>query len=200
MNEHDGRLVDRRHGVPPDSLSILEGIARHPLGSLVGDELDGLHDAGDDLVLDARVLSLGVFADDDRVDAVVGRLEAFDRPTRPDVGEEVEGPSEGQVKRDVAFANGRGQRSLQRQGVSSDAVQGVLRDLRLAVDDGRGDVDGFPGDGHAGLGEDVLDGLRDLGTNAVACQRVISRDSGGRRQGGPSMKETMKLPCVKINS
>ena len=34
-----------------------------------GDDLDALDDAGDDFVLEADVFALGVFADDDQVDA-----------------------------------------------------------------------------------------------------------------------------------
>jgi hypothetical protein len=57
------------------------------------------------LVLDTRVLSLGVLTDEDGVDVVIRRLETLDGHARADVGEEGEGSSEGEVERDVALAN-----------------------------------------------------------------------------------------------
>ena len=61
-----------------------------PAGSRLRDELDGLDDTADDLVLDAGILSLRVLADGDDVDAVVQRLVAVDGHARTNVGEEVE--------------------------------------------------------------------------------------------------------------
>lgn len=58
-----------------------------------------------DLVLDTRVLALGVFPDEDSVDIVVRRLVPLDGHAGTDVGKEVEGASERQVERDVALAD-----------------------------------------------------------------------------------------------
>jgi hypothetical protein len=85
---------------------VLEGEAEDALGCLLGDELDGLDDAIDDDVLDARVLALGVLTDEDGVDVVVGGLIAGNGLARAQVGEEVEGTAEGQVERDVTLADG----------------------------------------------------------------------------------------------
>jgi hypothetical protein len=57
-------------------------------------------------VLNARVLALGVLADQDGVDIVVGGLVPSDGPAGPQVGEEVECPAEGEVEGDVALADG----------------------------------------------------------------------------------------------
>lgn len=103
---HDGGLVYYADLLAADLLGVLEGEAEDALGSIAGDELDGLDDAVNDLVLDARVLALGVLSDEHGVDVVVGGLVAGDRSAGSEVGEEVEGSSEGQVKRDVALANG----------------------------------------------------------------------------------------------
>ena len=89
-----------------DGLGVLEAEAEDTLGGGTGDELDGLDDAIDDLVLDAGVLALGVLTDEDGVDVVVGGLEAGNGAARTDVGEEVEGTAEGEVERDVALADG----------------------------------------------------------------------------------------------
>ncbi len=61
-----------------------------PTWSRFCDELDALDDAGDDLVFDAWVFALGVFADRHNVDAVVQRLVALNRLARTNVGEQVE--------------------------------------------------------------------------------------------------------------
>lgn len=103
---HDGGLVDGAHLVLADLLGVLEGEAEDALRGRAGDELDGLDDAVDDDVLDARVLALGVLTDEDGVDVVVGGLVAGNGLAGTDVGEEVEGAAEGQVEGDVALADG----------------------------------------------------------------------------------------------
>lgn len=103
---HDGGLVDNADLLAVDGAGLLEGVAEDTLGSLAGDELDGLDNAIDNDVLNARVLALGVFTDEDGVNAVVGGLEASNRAARAEVGEKVEGPAEGQVEGNVALANG----------------------------------------------------------------------------------------------
>lgn len=103
---HDGGLVDNADLLAVDSAGLLEGVAEDTLGSLAGDELDGLDNAIDDDVLNARVLALGVLTDEDGVNAVVGGLEASNGAARAEVGEKVEGPAEGQVEGNVALANG----------------------------------------------------------------------------------------------
>lgn len=103
---HDGGLVDDANLLAVDGAGLLESVAEDTLGSLAGDELDGLDDAIDNDVLNARVLALSVLTDEDGVNTVVGGLEAGDGAARAEVGEKVEGPAEGQVKGNVALANG----------------------------------------------------------------------------------------------
>lgn len=95
-----------------NGLCVLEGEAQDALRGLAGYELDALDDTVDDDVLNARVLALGVLSDQDRVDIVVGGLEAGDRAAGTQVGEEVEGTAEGEVEGDVALAD----RSLHHRG------------------------------------------------------------------------------------
>lgn len=89
-----------------DVLGVLEGEFEDPLRGALGDELDALHDAVNDDVLDARVFAFGVLADEHRVDVVVWGFVARDGFAGADVGEEVEGAAEGEVEGDVAFADG----------------------------------------------------------------------------------------------
>lgn len=102
---HDGGLVHNANLLLVDGASILEREAENPLRSLLGDELDALHNTINNDVLNARVFTLGVLTDQDSLDIVVGGLVASDRSARAEVGEEVESATEGKVKRDVALPN-----------------------------------------------------------------------------------------------
>lgn len=123
-NTHDGCLVNGSDVGASVLLGVLKRVAGDALGSLVGDELDRLDDAIDDLshafqptvaprpslalthlVLDTRVLSLSVLTNDDRVDAIVGRLVPDNGSARSDVSVKVESAAESQVERDVTFAD-----------------------------------------------------------------------------------------------
>jgi hypothetical protein len=165
---HDGGLVDSADLLPANVAGVLEGVSQNALRGLAGDELDALYDAIDDNVLNARVLSLGVLTDQDGVDVVVGSLVAGDGSAGTDVGEEVEGAAEGKVEGDVALANGRRKRALEGDQVLLDAGDGLVGDDRLAVlVQARGDVDRLPLDWDIGSRVDVLDRLRNLGTDAI---------------------------------
>lgn len=164
---HDGGLVDDADLGTANGLSLLEGEAEDALGSLAGDELDALDDTVNDDVLNAGVFTLGVLADKDGIDVVVGGLEAGNRAAGTQVGEQVEGAAEGQVERDVALADGGGQRTLEGNLVLADVLNGGIGDGGLAVLEDGGNVDRLPGDGDLGGAEDVLDGLGNLGTDTV---------------------------------
>ena len=188
---HDGGLVDGAHLLAANVACVLEGVAEDALRGLAGDELDALDNAVHHDVLNSRVLALGVLADEDGVDIVVGGLVALDAAARAHVGEEVEGAAEGQVERDVALADGGCERALEGDEVAGDAVDGLVGDDRLAVLEAGGDVDRLPLDGDVGGAVDVLDRLCNLGADAVTLDerdRVLSvaalgalelRDLGG---------------------
>ena len=102
---HDGGLVHGAHLALAHLLGVLEGKAEHALGSGAGDELDALHHAVHDHMLDAGVFALGVLADEHGVDVVVGGLVAGDGFAGTDVGEEVEGSAEGEVEGYVTLSD-----------------------------------------------------------------------------------------------
>lgn len=74
---------------------VLECEAQDPFGGCARDEFDALYHAVDDNVLDAAVFAFGVFADEYRVDVVVGGFVAGYGFAGADVGEEVECSAEG---------------------------------------------------------------------------------------------------------
>jgi hypothetical protein len=59
-------------------LGILEGESQDAFGGFASDELDALHNTVNNNVLDTRVFSLGVFSDQDGIDAIVWSLVADD--------------------------------------------------------------------------------------------------------------------------
>ncbi|KAL9582181.1 MAG: hypothetical protein Q9203_005599, partial [Teloschistes exilis] len=87
---HDCRLVYRTDLRPAYILGVLESESEDALRGFSGDEFDALNDAVDDHMLDPRVLSFGVLADEDCVNIVVWGFVAGYRFARADVGEEVE--------------------------------------------------------------------------------------------------------------
>ena len=56
-------------------------------------------------MFDTRVLSLGIFSNDDGIDIVVRSFETDDRSTRSNVGEKGEGSSEGEIEGDVSLSD-----------------------------------------------------------------------------------------------
>ena len=71
-------LVDAGDSVTTVLSSVLESVLADVSGGGLSDELDGLDDAWDDLVLDAGVLTFSVFSDGDDVDVIVFGLVAND--------------------------------------------------------------------------------------------------------------------------
>src|SRR5262245_54530412 len=66
---HDVRLMNRRHLLPPMTLSVVEGETPDTCRSSLGDDFQALDDAGNDLMLEPGVEVFGVLADDHDVDA-----------------------------------------------------------------------------------------------------------------------------------
>ena len=56
-------------------------------------------------MLDAGVLSFSVFTDENSVDIVVRGLVSLDRDTWPNVGEQVEGSTQGEIEGNVTLAD-----------------------------------------------------------------------------------------------
>lgn len=86
-----------------DILGILESKSEDAFRGFLCDEFNTLHDAIDNDVLDARVLSLCVFTDESSVNIVIRSLVASNGPTGTDVGEQVESSSQREIKRDVTL-------------------------------------------------------------------------------------------------
>lgn len=165
---HDGGLVHSAHLVPANVPRILEGISQNALRGRASDELDALHNTIDHDMLNTRVFSLGVLTNQNSVHVVVRGLVAGNRSAGPHVGEEVEGPAERQVERDMTLADRSREGAFERNVVIRDALNGFVRNDRLAVLQPRGYIDRLPLDRHVGCRVDILDRLRNLRPDAVA--------------------------------
>ena len=67
---HDVRLVDRRDPLAAVARGVVERELARSASTPLGDDLQALDDARDDLVLEAGVEVLGVLADDHEIDVL----------------------------------------------------------------------------------------------------------------------------------
>jgi hypothetical protein len=149
-----------------------EGELGNALRLLPGDDLERLDDAVDRLVLEARVLALGVLTDDAEVDVLVARLVAGDVLEEDNGGVDVELLTESDVEGAVARSlDGRVEDTLETELVALEGSNRLAEEL-LRVDatslDTR-DVDLLPLNRNIVRLEDLLDRLGDLSTDTVTC-------------------------------
>jgi hypothetical protein len=139
---------------------------------LAGDDLKRLNDAIDRLVLETRVLALGVLTDDTEVDVLVTCLVAGDVLEQDDGGVDVEFLAESDVEGAVARSlDGSVEDTLETELVALERGNGFAEEL-LGVDVASldtGDVDLLPLNGNVVCLEDLLDRLGDLSTDTVTC-------------------------------
>mmetsp|Transcript_10786 Transcript_10786/g.32062 ORF Transcript_10786/g.32062 Transcript_10786/m.32062 type:complete len:323 (+) Transcript_10786:437-1405(+) len=166
---HDVRLVDSSDLLALVVDCVLESKLSNTAGRLACDDLKALNHAGHHLVLQTRVLSLGVLANGHQVDIVVSRLVARDRHARPHVGVQIQLLAQGQIERPETLSNRGRHRALQADAVLLDRLEVLQRYHRVGAG-----VDRLannllvPSDRHAGGVEDLLHGLGDVRANAVA--------------------------------
>lgn len=154
------------------------------------------------LVLDARVLALGVLSDDHDIDIIIGGLDTRNGAGGPHIGVQAELLAQRQVEGHVALADGCGQRAFfcwwesaspfsvlpsAREGDTFQGQLGLLHGLNdLAAQQraeaallrsGGGHLDCFPREGDLGSSENLDDCLRDLLSDAIA------RDEGNLANG-----------------
>jgi len=182
---HDVGLVDAGDSVPTVLSSVLESVLADVSGGGLSDELDGLDDAWDDLVLDAGVLTFSVFSDGDDVDVIVFGLVANDGLAWSNVGVKAEGLSEHEVHGGVASADGSGKGTLKTDLVLVDGFPSGLRENPAAVwllDSVN--VSLFPIDWSPSGVEDLGNSSRDLWADTVARNQSASVLGSSRHHSG----------------
>ncbi|GJC99132.1 hypothetical protein ColKHC_07958 [Colletotrichum higginsianum] len=121
-----------RRSMEPDRIRAgeVEGELCDALRLGAGDDLEGLDDAGDGLVLEARVLALGVLTDDGEVDALVAGLVAGDVLDEGDGSVDVELLAHGNVEGLVARAlDGGVQDTLEAELVAAEGGDGLAEEV-----------------------------------------------------------------------
>src|SRR5215831_3659747 len=149
--------------------SIFESKLSNAGRSLFRHDLEALDDAGDHLVLQTGIESLGVFANDDQVDIRIARGNVRQIANRTEVGVELELLSQGDVDAGKAAADRRSHWPLQsdfcafkrRDQIFWNVFTGFL--IGLCSDGER-----FPVKLHTRCFQNAHNCVSDLGTDAVA--------------------------------
>ena len=166
---HDVGLVDRGHALAPVPARVLERESSDSRRRLLGDDLQALDDAGNDLVFQPGVEILGVLADDDEVDVAETRRHARQVPHGAKIRVEVEPLPKTDVHAREAFPHRSRDRTLERDRVAPDRLEKLRRKRRAALLDGNdAGVLTFPFDRDLGSGEDPNDCISDFRTDAIA--------------------------------
>jgi hypothetical protein len=166
---HDVGLVDASNLGSAVGESEREGELGDTLRLGAGDDLEGLNDTLDALVLKTRVLTLGVLSDDAQVDVLVAGLVTGDVLDQADAGVDVELLSHGDVEALVAgSADGGVEDTLETELValerSDRLTEGILSSAGALE---TGDLDLLPLNGDVVGLEDGLDRLGNLGTDTI---------------------------------
>jgi hypothetical protein len=140
------------------------------LGLGAGDDLQGLDDTLNGLVLKTGVFSLGVLTNDAEIDILVASLVTGNVLDQRDRGVDVQlltkGDVEGLVTRTL---DGSVENTLQTELVALERGEGLLEELLgvLVAGVDTANIDLLPLDGDVVGLEDGLDRFSDLGTNSV---------------------------------
>lgn len=181
---HDVGLVDAGDLLATVGEGEREGELGDALRLGAGDDLEGLDNTVDALVLEARVLTLGVLSDDAQVDVLVAGLIAGNVLDEGDGGVDVELLSHGDVEALVAgSADGGVKDTLETELVALERGDGLTEGLLGSAGTlETRDLDLLPLDGDVVGLEDSLDRLGDLGTDTVTGDEgdgVLAAELGG---------------------
>lgn len=180
---HDVGLVDAGDLLAAVAESKVKGEASNALRLGAGDDLEGLDDTRVGLVLEARVLTLGVLTDDGKVNSLVAGGVAGDVFAEDQGGVHVQILAKGDVEgRVTGGGDGGVEDSLKTDLVASEGLDGLLEGGVIGGGVSR-DVKLLPVNGDVGGLEDGLDGRGSLLTNTVSGNQgdgVATAKLGGR--------------------
>lgn len=87
------------------ALCVVECISCYTFRSIPCYEFDGLYNAVHYFVLNSRILSFSVFANQHGVNVVIGSFEARNGETRPNISKEVKCSSKCKVQRNMSLSD-----------------------------------------------------------------------------------------------
>lgn len=169
---HDVGLVNAGNLLTVVGKSKGEGKLGNAFRLFASDDLERLDNAIDRLVLEARVLALGVLTNDAEIDVLVARLVARDVLEKDNRGVDVKLLTKGDVEGAMTRSLDRSvQDTLQAELVALEGGNGLAEKLlgvNVASLNAR-DVNLLPLNGNIVRLEDLLDRLRNLSTDTVTC-------------------------------
>src|SRR5665213_144975 len=166
---HDIGFVDGVNLFATVLARVFEGELGDARGAFLADNLDALDDAGNYLVLQSHVLALGVFADDDQVDAGPVGGQAGEILDGPEVGKEIELFAERNIDAFEAAADRRGHGAFERDAVALDGlVKGGGDVFAMNLEGFSAGCEALPVELDAGGFKDADNRMRDFGADAVA--------------------------------
>jgi hypothetical protein len=180
---HDVGLVDASNLGSTVGEGEREGELGDTLRLGAGDDLEGLDDTLDALVLETRVLTLGVLSDDAQVDVLVAGLVAGDVLDQADGSIDVKLLSHCDVEALVAgSADGGVKDTLETELVALERSDRLAESILSAASLETGNLDLLPLNGDVVGLEDGLDRLGDLGTDTITGDEgdsVLAAELGG---------------------
>src|SRR5271157_2805826 len=166
---HDVGFVDGVDFLAMHPPRIFEGKLRNARGRLLGDDLQALDHAGNDLVLDAGVQPFGVLANDDEVHAGIARGYSREIADRPEVGEKLELLAQRDIDAGESAADRGRHRTFQADARALDGLHQFLGNVLviLLIGFGAGGV-ALPLKLYAGCLQNADGCPDDLGADTVA--------------------------------
>jgi len=213
---HDVGLVDASNLGSTVGEGEREGELGDTLRLGAGDDLEGLDDTLDALVLETRVLTLGVLSDDAQVDVLVAGLVAGDVLDQANGSIDVKLLSHGDVETLVAgSADGGVKDTLETELVALERSDRLAESILSAASLETGNLDLLPLNGDVVGLEDGLDRLGDLGTDTITGDEgdsVLAAElgrledvglDGGEGSGelglGDAAQQLEKLAMINVN-
>ena len=166
---HDVGFVDGVNLLAVMLARILKGESGNAGGSFLGDDLQALHHAGHDFVLDAGIQSFGVLADDDQIDAGIARRNRGQIANRAKVGEQFELLAQCDIDAGEAAADRRRDRPFQADTGALDGLGQLLRNVLVIFLEGLGaGGEGLPLELDAGGFQNANASFDDFRTDPIA--------------------------------
>ena len=168
---HDVGLVDGHHLLAALAACPFEGGARDLRRGFLGDDLQALHHAGDDFVLQTGIEVLGILAEDREIEreVVEARLEAGEHAHRAEVRVEAELLAKRYIDALVTAADRGGGGSFEADARHFERSEDIVgNQLALFGERANAGFDALPFQGGAGGIYSTYGSVGNFGSNAVA--------------------------------
>src|ERR1700757_1000144 len=166
---HDVRFVDGMNFLALILTRIGKCEFGNPRGSFLSNNLQAFDNAGHHFMLQARVKTLCVFADDDQVNIRIARGNVRQVPDGAEICVQIEFLAEGDVDARKASAYRRGDRALESDAGSFNRLGQFLGDILAQLFVGFGtDREGLPFKLHPSRFQDAYGRLRYFGPDSIS--------------------------------